>query len=27
MGEIQIPFETVSGAGTDLADPENGLVN
>jgi len=27
MGEIQIPFATVSSAGADLADPENDLVN
>ena len=27
MGEIQIPFETVSSAGADLSDPENDLVN
>ena len=27
MGEIQIPFETVSSATADLADPENDLVN
>jgi len=27
MGEIQIPFETVSGAGADFVDPENNLVN
>jgi hypothetical protein len=27
MGEIQIPFKTVSSAGADLVDPENDLVN
>jgi len=26
MGEIQIPFITISSAGVDLADPENDLV-
>ena len=27
MGEIQIPFGTISSAAADLADPENDLVN
>ena len=27
MGEIQIPFETVSSARANLSDPENDLVN
>jgi hypothetical protein len=27
MGEIQIPFVTISSAGADPADPENDLVN
>jgi len=27
MGEIQIPFPTLSSAGVDLVDPENDLVN
>lgn len=27
MGEIQIPFRTISSAGADLADPKNDLVN
>jgi hypothetical protein len=27
MGEIQIPFPTVSSAGSELVDPENDLVN
>ena len=27
MGEIQIPFSTVSSAGSDLVDPKNDLVN
>ncbi len=27
MGEIQIPFPTISSAGSDLSDPENDLVN
>ena len=27
MGEIQIPFVTISSAGADLADPKNDLVN
>ena len=26
MGDIQIPFATISSAGADLADPENDLV-
>lgn len=27
MGQIQIPFSTVSSAGADLSDPKNDLVN